>query len=441
MSAPGLLVLAYYFPPMGLSGVQRTLKFVKYWADFGWRPIVITVEPGGYFAFDETLLEELEGRAVEVRRVPSWDPTRLFGSRTVVQMPERRRARWSRWSQWLFVPDNKIGWLWPAEQEAEALIRQGKVAAIYSTAPPYTAHLVGLRLKRRFPHLPWVADFRDDWVGNPRHVYPTALHRALQERFEAEVLAWSDLVFTINRRIKESLIARYPERRRLDYARIRIVPQGFDPEDFRVAPEARTDERFQLLYTGAFYDRQTPEPFLRALARWLQEHPERRQRIWARFIGLWPAEYTELVERLGLADVAQIEPYRPHREVIAAQRAADVLWLIIGRYPGAEAISTGKLYEYFGSGKPILALLPPEGIAARDLARYGAAEVVDPEDLEGAVQALERLFLAWEAGRLPSPDPRLIAEFDRRRWAERTARWMLELLHVEEQVHPAMRYA
>ena len=441
MSAPGLLVLAYYFPPMALSGVQRTLKFVKYWAEFGWRPVVLTVEPGGYFAFDETLLQELQGRPVEIRRVRSWDPTRLFGRRRTVQLSERRRARLSYWSQWFFIPDNKLGWFFPAVREAEALIRAGLIEALYSTAPPYTAHLIALHLKRRYPELPWVADFRDDWLGNPRHVYPTPLHRALHARLEAEVLAWSDLVFTINRRIKEGLVLRHPAPRTKAYRHVQIVPQGFDPEDFLIPAEERADGRFELLYTGAFYDRQSPEPFLRALARWLADRPQRRPHVRVRCIGLWPPEYTPLVAHLGLEDVVQIEPYRPHRQVIAAQKGADVLWMIIGRYPGAEAISTGKLYEYFGSEKPILALVPPEGVAARDLYRYGAAEVVDPEDLEGVVLALERFFTAWQEGRLPRPDPRVVAEFNRRLWAQRTARWMLDLLRVEDHIEPIADHA
>ena len=145
-----MLVVAYYFPPLGLSGVQRTLKFVKYLPSFGWEPTVLTVEDRGYFAKDDTMLGEIDGLPVTVLRTPSIDPLHFFRRKSVVRMPSARSlGLFAKLSQVLFIPDNKIGWKKHAVEAALAHIAEHPVDAIYATAPPYTDFLIGLELKRR----------------------------------------------------------------------------------------------------------------------------------------------------------------------------------------------------------------------------------------------------------------------------------------------------
>ena len=179
-----VLVIAYYFPPMGLSGVQRVAKFVKYLPEHGWQPTVLTIEPAGYYAYDTTLLHEVKQAGVAICRTASWDPTRFFRRHQTIPLPsEPQRRRLSTVSQLLFVPDNKIGWLPHALRAGRRLLKERAFDAIFSSAPPYTAHLIAARLSRQ-SGVPLVVDFRDDWVGNPRHVYPTPLHRYLNGRLE-----------------------------------------------------------------------------------------------------------------------------------------------------------------------------------------------------------------------------------------------------------------
>src|SRR5258706_4294618 len=132
-----VLVIAYYFPPMGLSGVQRTLKFVKYLPQFGWQPTILTVTPTGYYAQDYTLLEEIHPLHIDVERVGSLDPNWLFRKKGVVKMPsERMRKILTFFSDSLFIPDNKIGWKRQAYKAAEKLFEKKKFDIIFATAPP-----------------------------------------------------------------------------------------------------------------------------------------------------------------------------------------------------------------------------------------------------------------------------------------------------------------
>ncbi len=204
-----VLVVAYYFPPMGLSGVQRISKFVKYLPDSGWQPTVLTARPAGYFAFDASLQEDAEGRGMHVERTASWDPTRLFARRRTVALPHEGRRRWlSLASQTVFLPDNKAGWLRPGFRAGRRLVKRESYDLVLATAPPYTALLLAARLSRRYG-LPLVADFRDDWVGNPRHIYPSRWHRARHEALEASVLSQcSHAYVAINEEIEASLRGR-----------------------------------------------------------------------------------------------------------------------------------------------------------------------------------------------------------------------------------------
>ncbi|WP_457651265.1 glycosyltransferase family 4 protein [Rhodocaloribacter sp.] len=418
-----MLVVAYYFPPMGLSGVQRVAKFVKYLPEHGWRPTVLTVAPGGYFAYDETLLREVEAAGAEIVRTASWDPTRLFGRKRTVTLPdEPTRRRLSNVSQFVFVPDNKLGWLPYAVRAGRRLLRERPFDAVFSSAPPYTAHLVAARLARQSGR-PLVADFRDDWVGNPRHVYPTPWHRRLHEHLERRVVRASCRVTTINAHIRDALVRRNGGDAVAN--RVSVLPQGFDPADFERPAAPRAPARMRLLYTGVFYDAQTPDVFLRALAAWLERRPDARDRVEAVFVGLVPEASRALAERLGLGGVVRYEGYRAHDETVAFLRSADALWMTIGRRPGAEGISTSKLFEYFGARKPILALVP-EGAAREALAPYGAARVVDPDDTAAVAGALDDLFRRWEEGRLPRPDPAYVRRFDRRRLAGELAALLSE---------------
>src|SRR5579862_8968600 len=159
-----VLVIAYYFPPMGLSGVQRTLKFVKYLPQFGWHPTVLSVTPTGYFAQDDALLSELDGLGITIARSGSWDANRVFKSKGTIRMPsERMRKILTFLSDTFFIPDNKIGWKRKALRVARNLMKERHFDVIIATAPPFTDFVIGAQLHDEFG-TPLVLDYRDPWL-------------------------------------------------------------------------------------------------------------------------------------------------------------------------------------------------------------------------------------------------------------------------------------
>ena len=394
-----------------MSGVQRIAKLVKFLPAHGWDPTVLTVKPGGYFAFDTDLLAEVEAAGVRIVRTGSVDPTRAFGHRQEVGLPTEAKRRFlSSVSQALFIPDNKIGWYPAAVRRGRDLFAEDRFDAVMSSAPPYTAHLVARSLAQAFG-VPLITDFRDDWVGNPRHTYPTPLHRWIHTRLEHRVLRSSRLVTVINPIIRDALAARNPD---VPTPVFQVVPQGFDSQDY-APPNSNPAVRapgvpFRLVYTGVFYDAQTPGPFLEGLARFMAQRPEAA--VQASFFGLFPAIEKDRIERLGLSDVVRIGSYLTHREAMREVEANDVPWLTVGRREGAEQISTGKLYAYMGARKPILALVP-DGAARTTLLGYGAAVFADPDHPDEIARSIGCLYDDWLAGTLPKPDPAFVAAHDR----------------------------
>jgi glycosyltransferase involved in cell wall biosynthesis len=415
-----VLVVAYYFPPMGLSGVQRTLKFVKYLSNYGWEPTVLTVTPTAYYALDYSMLRELTESGIRTVRTNSVDPTRLFESGKPVKMPhERLRNFLSAISQAIFIPDNKIGWKHEAIKAGRKLLQEEEFSVIFSTAPPYTCHLIGATLSKEF-NIPLVVDFRDSWVDNPLHLYITPFHRMMHQKLEKRVLKTSNRIITINRRIKELMLRRY---RFLGYNDIAIIPQGYDPEDFRIDDPFKlpVSKKMRITYAGTFYRNRTPKYFLRALAEMLKERPNLRKKIESVFIGTFRRENLAMIESLGLTDVVKVFGYLDHKSTVRYLVTSDVLWMTIGNGKGEDQISTGKLYEYIGSRKPILGLVP-DGTAKATILESGAGKVLDPDDVPGIKNALLEYYGLWEKKNLPEIPLDYAQGFDRVRLTGELAR-------------------
>lgn len=405
-----VLVVAYYFPPLGLSGVQRIAGFVRNLPEYGWQPTVLTAKPGGYFAYDESLWSPIEKMGITVIRTRSLDPTRLYRSGSTVKLPgESKRQVLSSISNWLFIPDNKLGWMPFAVSAGLHQATMQNFSAVFSSAPPYTGHLIGKKLSRRL-RLPLVVDFRDDWVGNPRHDYPTTFHRKRHIQLERQVLTQSSAITTINRPILDALNKRHPDLQRKG----EVIPHGFDESRFTEMKPAPSGRKLTLIYTGVFYDAQTPEYFLRGLSGFTTHTPRMSTKISVIFAGLVPSGFTDLVRILKLQDIVECVGYLQHDRIVELQQKADILWMTIGSRPGASGISTGKLFEYMGTRKPILALVP-QGTARQSLLRYGAAYIAEPESKDDVMRALIEITDDWEKGNFPLPNELFVSKFSRNR--------------------------
>jgi glycosyltransferase involved in cell wall biosynthesis len=408
-----VLVVAYYFPPVGGGGVQRTLKAVKYLPTNGWQPIVLSARPPARYPQDPSLTAEIPSQTSVIRTraflAPGWLPWRI---RHLV-------------TRWLLLVDEQIGWLPFAVRQGQTMTQRDDISAIYTTSAPITAHLIGLRLKR-LTGLPWIADWRDPWIGNFSASFATPWHEQLAARLERQIVHAADRSTVVSEPMRQALLARYPD---LAPERVLTLPNGFDPSDFQgVQPLGQESGRMVIVYSGSFYgQRQSPRPFLLGLDAALATDPNQRQTLRVRFVGNTGALTMRLVEELGLDDVVKFTGYLPHRESIGHLLGADLLLVVIGDGPGSEAVFTGKIFEYLASGRPILALTPA-GAAADLLVETGAATIVTPEDVPAIARQILALHQCWRTGQLHSAaDPTAFARFDRRQLTARLAQTLNQI--------------
>jgi glycosyltransferase involved in cell wall biosynthesis len=419
-----LLVLCYFYPPLGGGGVHRVLGFTRHLPRQGWECTVICAGREDYWVVDETLLDAIPA-GTEVVRVPGgsalsmWLRLRGGGQgRRSGRVFDGLRAL----SDWWMIPDSYAGW---ADRAARAGARRiGDAAAprfdaLLSTSPPDSVQLAGLALKRRFG-LPWIADFRDPWFGLTFRTPRTAWHRARHERLERDVLEAADVVTAASASHADDLRRRMPGRADA----VVHLPNGYepdDPSDTDRAPEAAPDsDRFRLVYTGRMSIMPDVLVFLDALHQVLARRPDARRRLRARLAGPYDSDYEDRALALGLKGIVEFLGPRSHREARALQRGADLLLLWKPRH--IPTMVPGKLYEYLDAGRPIVAVLERGDEVERLVTRAGG-EVVWSGDREGLTAAIERHYAGWREG-LPNVArrPEWLDEHTRERLAGALAR-------------------
>ena len=417
METRSVLVFAYYFPPMGLSGVQRVTKFMKYLPEHGWHPHIITTGPTAYYAHDPSLLDDIEGRDITVYRTSGTDPNSVASDQGTVKMPrEWVRKLYRKVSDTFFIPDNKKGWAKQALELARELVTQHEFDAIFVSGPPFSAMMAAATLSEE-TGIPLVVDYRDLWYGNQFHFYPTPWHAHKHKELEHDVLTHASRVTVTNRRMKEFLLANY---RHLNHEEVMIIPHGFDPEDIpteQITP--RRDGTFRLTDTGIFYDVVTPVPFFKAVRKALQTRPDLSLEL--HFAGILRDEYKKVAKKMGLEAMIVDHGYCAHAESVRLLLESDALWMMVGATRNADTISSAKLYEYFGTRKPLLVSVP-NGALRKDAERYGAAWITDPADIDAIAQCIIEMADAHRRGALPHPTDDIVQQYDRRALAATLAR-------------------
>ncbi|MCW8806407.1 MAG: glycosyltransferase, partial [Ignavibacteriaceae bacterium] len=373
-----VLVIAYYFPPMGLSGVQRALKFVKYLKQYNWEPTVITTKNVAYFAHDKSLQKELVETGVRVIRVEGSEPNSLLSRHGTIKLPsEFVRKSFNRLSQTFIIPDNKLSWAKKALKKSNELLGKEHFDCVFISAPPFSQFDVFTSIKNH-QNIPIVLDYRDLWVDNQFSFYFTPLHKNLNKRKEYRALKAADKVIVTNRRIKEKLINDY---KFLSFDDVFILPHGYDPDDFtKFEQMQKPNDKMLITHAGLFYEYITPKYFLKAFKKLLIENPSVAENIRLSFVGLLGKENQKLIRDLKLEAYISEYGYLDHIETIQKLMMSDVLWFMVGNGKSAETISSGKLYEYFGTRKPVIACVP-EGALKMAAKEYNASFITEPDNI------------------------------------------------------------
>ncbi len=405
---PLALMLCYTFPPLSGGGVLRSAKFAKYLSESRWNLHVITakVNPRNRIeqGLDYSLLEDLPPE-VTVHRTSSFDLSWTYAA------AYRLGIRKLLFELESLIPllhmDYKMGWYASATRAVARAraTRSNQPIVLYTTSPPYVAHLIGRTCARRFG-LPWVADFRDPWTLRGTYHAVTALHTSIDRALEAAILNNADAVVANT----ESNRARLLEAFNVAAQKVFVIPNGFDSEDFeRVAHVPVRNDRFLVTCTGKFYQTPNSDHFFRAFCRFHERHPEALLCLFGR-----NSRGIRKTTSAMLAPESWISPERTeHASIVRRMRESAVL---LANVPGERAAHSvpGKLYEYLAAGRPVLFVGALNGDAARIVTRTGTGRAV-AEDEGEILAALEDLWKAWKT-RTSAIQPRMeaIAPYDRR---------------------------
>lgn len=413
-----LLIISYYWPPTGGSGVQRWVKFAKYLPTQGWQPVVYTPLNPERLAEDSSLLGDIPACA-EILRTPIREPyalyRRFFGGggaadKREVNPVSRSRGGWKKKLSLflrgnLFVPDPRAGWVRPSVRFLLNYLEEHPVDAIVTTGPPHSMHLIGRDLCRALrragkPCPPWLADFRDPWTKMFyfKHLALLPWNRRRHEKLEQSVLDEATRVISVSPPVRNDFQA-------ATHTPVALITNGFDPDDFPALPEEeRVDEWFSLVHTGLFAADGNPLNLWQVLSQMCREDARLRDCLRIRLAGKVDGEIVEAIRQAGLGDSLENLGYLPHTAVTALQQSASILMLPLRREPEYAAVLPGKIFEYVAARRPVLGIGQREGAAAQLLRDAGAGDMFDWDQTAPVRAFIETEWRRWLAGeRTPHP--------------------------------------
>jgi len=357
-----VLIITYYWPPAGGSGVQRWLKFTKYLPKYDWKPIVYTPENPYFEVKDEALLDDIPFEA-EVWKTPIWEPytlkDKLFGkgersqSAGVITNKKSLKNKVLNWVRGnVFIPDPKIYWVKPSVKVLLKKIKEEGVEHIVTTGPPHSMHLIGLGLKNAIPTLKWIADFRDPWseldLLDEFHLSSSSTKK--HKDLEKKVLQIADVALTVSETWVEDL-------KRLGGGRVELITNGYDAADFELKP--KTNDKFIIGHYGLLNHLRNPKNLWKALADLCDENSEFNDKLKIHLSGNVDGEVLAEIEAYPqLKGKLKQLGYLSHAQVLQQYNEADLLLLLLFNSKSGVGNYPGKIFEYFAAEKPILAFGP-----------------------------------------------------------------------------------
>ena len=357
-----VLIISYYWPPAGGSGVQRWLKFTKYLPKNNWRPIIYTPENPYFEIKDEKLLSNVPAEA-KIWKTAIWEPyalkDRLFGkgkksqSAGVISKKKSLKNKALNWGRGnIFIPDPKVYWVKPSIKYLLKKIMEEGIEHIITTGPPHSMHLIGLGLKRALPQLKWVADFRDPWseLDLLDDFHLSNFTRRKHQKLEKEVLQTADVTLTVSESWTKDL-------KRLGAERVELITNGYDAEDFNLTP--KTNDKFIIGHYGLLNHLRNPKNLWRELNVLCDEHKEFNLKLEIHFSGNVDGEVIAEIESFSnLKGKVRQLGYLSHAEVLQQYNEASILLLLLFNSKSGVGNYPGKIFEYFAAKKPILAFGP-----------------------------------------------------------------------------------
>ena len=408
-----VLIITYYWPPSGGAGVQRWLKFSKYMREFGYEPLIYTAEDPEYPSIDDSLVKDLPD-SLTVLKTKVWEPYDLYKWFTGKKKGHRvntgflnlddKKGFTEKISIWVrgnfFIPDARRFWIRPSIRFLMDYLGKNPVDLIATTGPPHSIHLIGMGLARR-TGLPWVADFRDPWtkIDYYKDLMLTGWANRRHHKLELRVIKHASFVTVNSHDMKKDFNG-------LGVDTVKVIPNGFDPEDFEEPidteskSEVQLDEKFSLSHVGTITPSRFSPTLWKVLAELVVGNDEFARDLEIKLIGDCDYSTTQTIKELKLENWVYHTRYVPHNEAVDILKKSQVLILLIRNTPFAKGAQPAKLFEYMCAGRPILTVGPPDGETAFFLGETKTGSIIDFNDHKGLKDQILEYYKQYKKGKL-----------------------------------------
>lgn len=412
-----ILIVAYFYPPLGGAGVQRTLKFAKFLEQFGYNVNVLTVNNERGTIKDESLEKESTNgikvfRAVQKenfivnaivnRNVTNVKIAKLDNKEEIVKEASeitlksqiKRKVKKYLLNAYrnMYIPDDKISWKRHAVEIGLKIIKEEKIDIVYSTSAPYTGHLIAYELKQKC-NVSWIADFRDQWVANPFVAYSAYAMRK-NEKMEKAVIEKADSIVSVSKPIIDDFIERYKDQ---SEDKFKVITNGYDEEDFESYNMSKIPSKYIITYNGTLYGKRSPKNFLVAIDNLIRDKKINKEELMIRFVGQIGKDAQEDM-KIFLSkydNVVEFIPYLPHKESLKKLEDSSASLLIIEAGEGSEGIYTGKIFEYIRSGRDVIGIVP-NGVAKDLILDTNTGFCCHPEKIDEIEVAVFKSYSIWK---------------------------------------------
>lgn len=421
-----VLIISYYWPPTGGSGVQRWVKFAKYLPSEGWQPVIYTPLNPEAITVDESLLDEIPPQ-VEVIRRKIFEPYNIYRALTgkkgrtaqsgeVNPINSQEKSFTQKVAMWIrgnmFIPDPRCFWIGPSVRFLKEYLKEHPVDIIVSTGPPHSMHLIARKVARA-TGIPWVADFRDPWTKMFyfKHLALSPWAKRKHVRLEKMVLDDASVVVAVSPLVQDEFKA-------MTTTEVDLITNGFDEDDFAAKPQR--DEYFSITHTGLFASDGNPDILWKVLAEKCRRDSKFKKLLRIRLAGKTDKQITESIVAAGLGENLEDLGYCNHNDAVCLQKSSSLLILPLRKEPEYRATLPGKLFEYLASERPILGIGQTDGAMARIISQTQAGFVFGWEDSASISRYIDLCWERFRNGTLKA-DTHDIGSFSRRSLTHRMA--------------------